>query len=473
MDINLIDDDKLKEECGVIGVYSKEQNVANMIYYGLYALQHRGQESAGIAVNNNGTINYHKDVGLVSEVFNNTNKLAKLEGNMGIGHVRYSTDAENLAVNAQPLVVKYKKGSIAISHNGSIVNAGSLREILEDDGVVFQTTNDCEVMANMIARYHKDEIDKAVNRVMELLKGSYALVLMTENKLIGVRDNQGIRPLCLGKIDDGYILASESCALDTIGAEFVRDIEPGEMVIIDENGIRSIFNDKWSKRKLCIFELIYLARPDSRIDDISVYRARKEAGKILAREYPVDADIVIAVPDSGISAAVGYAEESGIPYSIGLIKNRYVGRTFIKPNQNDREEGVKIKLNVLKENIEGKRVVLVDDSIVRGTTSRKLVKMLKKAGAKEVHLRISSPSVMYPCYFGIDTPYREHLVGANKTIEEIREMIDADSLGFLSEEGLVKSTGKTDGFCLACLNGDYPMEIPREEGAFREQRTNI
>lgn len=468
MELNLIEDDKLKEECGVMGVYSKDKNVQDMIYYGLFALQHRGQESAGIAVNDNGNINYHKDVGLVSEAFSNNHFLEKLQGNMGIGHVRYSSDHENLSANAQPLVVKYKKGSIAIAHNGSIVNAHSLREILEDEGVVFQTTNDIEVMANMIARYHKEDIEKAVNRVMELLKGSYALVLMTENKLIGVRDNLGIRPLCLGKTDDGYVLASESCALDTIGAEFIRDIEPGEMVIIDENGVRSVFNDKWCKKRLCMFEFIYLARPDSRIDGISVYLARKEAGKILAIEHPVDADIVIPVPDSGTSAAIGYAEQSGIPYSIGLIKNRYIGRTFIKPNQSSREQAVKIKLNVLKESVEGKRVILVDDSIVRGTTSKKLVKMLKKAGAKEVHLRVSSPTVMYPCYFGIDTPHREHLVGANKTIEEMREMIDADSLGFLSEEGLVKSTGKSEGFCLACLNGDYPMEIPRKEGILHE-----
>lgn len=468
MEFDLIRDDKLKEECGVIGVYSKNKNVKDMIYYGLFALQHRGQEGAGIAVNDNGVINYKKNAGLVSEVFSSNHVLQKLKGNMGIGHVRYSADNENLAVNAQPLVVKYKKGSIAIAHNGSIVNADSLREILEDEGVVFQTTNDIEVIANMIARYHKEDIEKAINRVMELLKGSYALVLMTEDKLIGFRDNLGIRPLCLGKIEDGYVLASESCALATIGAEFVRDIEPGEMVVIDENGIKSFFNDKWCKKRLCIFEFIYLARPDSRIDGISVFLARKEAGKILAKEHPIDADIVIPVPDSGTSAAIGYAEQSGIPYSVGLIKNRYIGRTFIKPNQSNREKAVKIKLNVLKESVEDKRVILVDDSIVRGTTSRKLVKMLKKAGAKEVHLRVSSPTVKYPCYFGIDTPYKKHLVGANKTIEEICEMIGADSLGFLSEEGLIESTGKTEGFCLACLNGDYPMEIPRKEGIFHE-----
>ncbi|MGF7059471.1 amidophosphoribosyltransferase [Brassicibacter mesophilus] len=457
-----ITDDKLKEECGVIGVYSNsEETVSDMIHYGLYALQHRGQESAGIAVSKDGVINYHKNMGLVSEVFTQEN-LDELKGNTGIGHVRYSTTGDSLVANAQPLVVKYKNGSIALAHNGNLVNADSLREILEDEGVIFQTTNDSEVVANLIARYHKDGIEKAVKRVMEVLKGSYALVILTDNKLIGVRDNQGIRPLCLGKINDGYVLASESCALDTMGAEFVRDIEPGEMVIIDENGVQSIFNDKWCKKRLCIFEIIYFARPDSKIDDIGVYAARKEAGKILAREYPVEADVVVSVPDSGTSAAIGYAEESGIPYSIGLIKNKYVGRTFIQPNQALREQGVRLKLNVLKENIEGKRVILVDDSIVRGTTSRRIVDMLKNAGAKEVHLRVSSPPVKYSCYFGIDTPNRRHLVGANKSIEEIRDMVNADSLGYLSQEGLVRSTGKNVGYCTACFSGDYPMEIPRE-----------
>ena len=462
MGFDLMDEDKLKEECGVMGVYSKRQNVSHMIYYGLYALQHRGQESAGIAVSKDSEIDCYKDMGLVSQVFSDKNKLERLEGNIGVGHVRYSTTGESLAVNAQPLIVKCKNGEMALVHNGNIVNAGSIRKILESEGVSFQTTNDSEVMANMIARYYKDDIEKAIKGVMEIIKGSYALIIMTEDKLIGVRDNQGIRPLCLGKTDDGYVLSSESCGLDAIGAELVRDIEPGEIVIIDKNGIRSIFNDKWNRKKLCIFEIIYFARPDSIIDGINVYSARKEAGKILSREYPVDADVVISVPDSGTPAAIGYAEESGIPYSIGLIKNRYIGRTFISPDQKAREKGVEIKLNVIKENIEGKRVVLVDDSIVRGTTSKRIVNMLKKAGAKEVHLRVSSPSVSYPCYFGIDTPYRKYLIGANKTSDEICEMINADSLGFLSQEGLIKSTGKSDQFCSACFNGDYPMEIPRE-----------
>ena len=460
MGFDLMDEDKLKEECGVMGVYSKVQNVSHMIYYGLYALQHRGQESAGIAVSKDSKIDCYKDMGLVSQVFSDKNKLERLEGNIGVGHVRYSTTGESLAVNAQPLIVKCKNGEMALVHNGNIVNAGSIRKILESEGVSFQTTNDSEVMANMIARYYKDDIEKAIKGVMEIVKGSYALIIMTEDKLIGVRDNQGIRPLCLGKTDDGYVLSSESCGLDAIGAELVRDIEPGEIVIIDKNGIRSIFND--NRKKLCIFEIIYFARPDSIIDGINVYSARKEAGKILSSEYPVDADVVISVPDSGTPAAIGYAEESGIPYSIGLIKNRYIGRTFISPNQKAREKGVEIKLNVIKENIEGKRVVLVDDSIVRGTTSKRIVNMLKKAGAKEVHLRVSSPSVSSPCYFGIDTPYRKYLIGANKTSDEICEMINADSLGFLSQEGLIKSTGKSDQFCSACFNGDYPMEIPRE-----------
>lgn len=460
-------DDKLHEECGVMGIYSNNRDdVSQMVYYGLYALQHRGQESAGIAVSNKGIIDYHKKMGLVQEVFN-PEIIDKLKGNISIGHVRYSTTGANHPSNAQPLVVKYKNGTIALAHNGNLVNAGTIREILEDEGVVFQTSIDSEVVANLIARYHKDGVEKAVRKVMEILKGSYALVIMTKDKLIGARDPFGIRPLCLGKIDGGYVLASESCALDTIGAEFVRDIDPGEIVVIDENGITSHPNDKWCKKNLCIFEFIYFARPDSKIDGTSVYLARREAGRILAKEYPVDADIVISVPDSGTVAAIGYAEESGIPYSEGLIKNRYVGRTFIQPAQKLREQGVKLKLNVLKENVEGKRIVLVDDSIVRGTTSRQIVDMLKNAGAKEVHVRVSSPPVKFPCYFGIDTPSRRHLVASSKTIEEIRDMIHADSLGYLSIEGLIKTTGnQQNGFCLACFNEDYPMEVPREGNKF-------
>ncbi|WP_120170718.1 amidophosphoribosyltransferase [Thermohalobacter berrensis] len=445
-----------------MGVYSKdEESVSKLVYYGLYSLQHRGQESAGIAVCKNETIDYHKDMGLVPEVFQDE-ILEKLKGKAGIGHVRYSTTGGSQSYNAQPLVVKYKKGSIAIAHNGNLVNADGLREILEDEGVIFQTSTDTEVIANLLARYHKRGIRDAVKKCMDIIKGSYAMVITTENKLIGVRDFYGLRPLCIGKLKDGYVLASESCALDTIGAEFVRDVEPGEIVEIDENGLKSYKSNKWCKKNLCVFELIYFARPDSVIDGANVYLSRNKAGRILAKEAPVDADIVIAVPDSGTHAAIGYAEESGIPFEIGLVRNRYIGRTFIKPNQDLREQGVKIKLNVLKENVEGKRVIMVDDSIVRGTTSRRIVDMLKKAGAKEVHVRVSSPPVKYSCHFGIDTPYRKNLIAANYPVEEIKEMINADSLAYLSLEGLIKSTGQKEGFCTACLNGDYPMEVPKE-----------
>lgn len=455
-------DDKLHEECGVIGVYSEDvESVSNLIYYGLYALQHRGQESAGIAVNNDDNIIHHKDMGLVPEVFND-NILKDLQGNIGIGHVRYSTTGESQVENCQPLVVRYKKGNIALAHNGNLVNAETIREILEDEGVVFQTTIDTEVVVNLLARYNKNGIEDSVQKVMEIIKGAFAFVIIAENKLVGVRDSHGLRPLCIGKTENGYVLASESCALDTMGAEFVRDVEPGEIVVIDSDGLKSIKSNKWCKKNLCMFETIYFARPDSKMDDINIYTARHAAGRMLANEAPVEADIVISVPDSGTPAAIGYAEESGIPFGIGLIKNRYIGRTFIQPNQELREQGVKIKLNVLKENIEGKRVIMVDDSIVRGTTSKRIVESLKRAGAKEVHVRVSSPPVIYPCHFGIDTPYRTHLIGANKNIEEIREYINADSLHYITIDGLLESAGRSNGFCLACFNGDYPMEVPIE-----------
>ncbi|MTI46722.1 amidophosphoribosyltransferase [Sporosalibacterium faouarense] len=459
-------DDKLNEECGVLGIYdSKDRDISSMLCYGLLALQHRGQESAGIAVNDDGIIQYHKDMGLVTEVFNDE-IIKRLAGNIGIGHVRYSTTGESHVYNAQPLVVKYRNGSIALAHNGNLVNANTIREMLEEDGVVFQTSTDSEVIANLMARYHKADIENAIKKVMELLKGAYALTIMTDNKLIGARDPHGLRPLCIGKTEDGYALSSESCAFDTIGAKLIRDVDPGEIVVIDDNGITSIQNDKWCKKQLCIFELIYFSRPDSIVDDINIYEARRKAGRILAKEHPVEADIVISVPDSGTAAAIGYAEASGIPYSEGLIKNKYIGRTFIQPNQELREQGVRLKLNVLESNVRGKKVILVDDSIVRGTTSRRLVDMLKNAGAEEVHVRVSSPPVKYSCYFGIDTPNREKLIGANYSVDEIRDQIHADSLGYISMEGLIKSTGRNisdmnTGFCAACFNGDYPMEVPK------------
>jgi amidophosphoribosyltransferase len=377
-----------------------------------------------------------------------------------VGHVRYSTEGESHLENAQPLVVSYKNNHIALAHNGNLVNARALREMLEDSGVVFQTTTDSEVMLNLIARGMKNGIVESIKRMVEMIKGAYALVITTEDKLIAIRDPHGLRPLSMGKSKNGYAFSSETCGLDAVGAELVRDLEPGEIVIIDGNGVNSYAQNNWVKKRLCIFELIYFARPDSVIDGIGVYRARHNAGKILSKESPVEADVVIGVPDSGMPAAIGFAEASGIPFGMGLIKNKYIGRTFIQPNQELREEGVKIKLNVLKDNVQGKRVVIVDDSIVRGTTSKRLVEMLREAGASEVHFRVSSPPVTHTCHFGIDTPYRKDLVGANFTVEQIREMIGADTLAFISIDGLVESVGGGAMYCKACFDGDYPMEVP-------------
>ncbi len=450
-----------KDECGVIGVYApNDVEAAQLVYYGLYALQHRGQESAGIAVSEGTSIDSHKGMGLVPEVFQ-TSQLNQLQGCMGIGHVRYSTTGESDQKNAQPLVVSYKNNDIALAHNGNLVNALSIREMLEDEGVIFQTTLDTEVIANLLARYYKDGIVSAIQKTMEVIKGAFALVIMMNGKLIGVRDNYALRPLCLGKIDGGYMMASESCALDTIGATYQRELAAGEILIIDENGIESIPSNKICQKKSCIFELIYFSRPDSVIDSIGAYQFRHEAGKILAKESVVEADIVMAVPDSGIPAAIGFAEESGIPYGVGLIKNRYIGRTFIQPSQEQREQGVRIKLNALKDNVVGKRVIIVDDSIVRGTTSKRIVSILRKAGAKEVHFRVCSPPVKHPCHFGIDTPDQEHLIGAIKTTTEIKTLIGADSLAFLSIEGMNQVTHHAHKFCKACFDGNYPMEVPR------------
>jgi amidophosphoribosyltransferase len=456
-------DDHLHEECGVFGIYSKKRNVAYDIYHGLYALQHRGQESAGIAIVKDRNMDFHKDMGLVNTVFAQ-GKIDKLQGNMGIGHVRYSTTgAGGSPQNAQPLVVKYKKGSIALAHNGNLINAHSLRQLMEDKGIIFQSTNDSEVIANLLAQMHQNGIEEALSSTMNLIKGSYALVVMNNDKLIGIRDIHGNRPLIIGKSEDAYVIASESCALDAVGAEIIRDVEPGEIVVIDEEGIHTQGSSFSSKKAICIFEYIYFARPDSIIDEISVYHSRYEAGKILAEEHPVDADVVISVPDSGTPAAMGYAEASGIPYGIGLIKNKYIGRTFIESSQRAREQAVGIKLNPLRSAIEGKKVVMIDDSIVRGTTSKKIVMALKNAGAAEVHLRVSSPPVINSCYFGIDTPDSRQLIANNLTIEEICEEIGADSLGYISQEGVLKTVkGVSKGVCTGCFTGDYPMEVPKE-----------
>jgi len=462
-------EDKLKEECGVFGIYNNDDyDVARLTYYGLYALQHRGQESAGIAVNDGGTILYHKDMGLVSEVFNDV-VLNHLKGKMAIGHVRYSTTGASQRENAQPIVAKYISGQMALAHNGNIVNAAQLRNEMEERGAIFQSTNDTEIIANLISRYRisSNSIEETLSKVMKDIRGSYAIVMLTPDMVIGMRDPHGIRPLCIGKMGNSYILASESSAIDAVGAEFVRDVRPGEIVLIGNDGITSVQTEAAPESKLCIFEFVYFARPDSYIDGASVHRARMEAGRRLAIEHPVEADLVIGAPDGGLNAALGYARESGIPYGQGLLKNKYVGRTFIQPSQGLREIGVKIKFNVIKNEIEGKRVVMIDDSIVRGTTTRRIVQMLKNAGAKEVHMRVSSPPYRYPCYFGIDTPSTKELVASANSIDDIKEMIGSDSLGYLSLEGLLKTpVGAKCGFCTACFDGKYPMEVPAEGNKF-------
>ncbi|MCX7842542.1 MAG: amidophosphoribosyltransferase [Clostridia bacterium] len=461
--------DKLNEECGVFGIFNNDRHdVAHLTYYGLYSLQHRGQESAGIAVNDKGTILYHKDMGLVPEIFNKV-VLEHLRGNIAIGHVRYSTTGASLRENAQPMVIKYRNGQMALAHNGNLVNAAELRGKMEETGTVFQSTIDSEVILNLISRYRisSGSTVEAITKTMKDIKGSYALVLLTSSKLIGIRDPLGIRPLCIGLLDNSFVLASETCALDAVGAEYIRDVNPGEIVVIDEDGLKSYQTEVKEKSQVCIFEFVYFARPDSFIDGASVHTARMEAGRLLSREHPVDADIVIGVPDSGLTAALGYSLESGIPYGQGLIKNRYVGRTFIQPDQSQRETGVRIKLNAIKSEIEGKRVIMVDDSIVRGTTTKRIVQILKNAGAKEVHMRVSSPPIKYPCYFGIDTPSRKQLVASTHSLEDIRQMIGADSLGYLSLEGLLKTpVGAKHSFCTACFHGQYPMEVPFEMDKF-------
>lgn len=461
--------DKLKEECGVIGIYKEgAEHLSQMLCFGLVSLQHRGQESAGIAINRSGKATYYKEMGLVQEVFSDAVLERLGTGDIGIGHVRYSTTGESYVANAQPLVVQYKGGSIALAHNGNLVNADKLRDDLEEQGTIFTTSIDSEVIANLFARHYQLGYLDSLKKTLEKIKGAYALVITCEDKLIGVRDPHGLRPLCLGRFPDGgYILASESVALDVVGADFVRDIEKGEIVVIDQEGVSSYTYDLGSRKAVCSFEYVYFARPDSIMDGQSIYIARVNAGRQLAKEHPVEADLVIAVPDSGIAAAIGFAEASGIPYGVGLIKNKYMGRTFIQPDQKSRELAVRLKLNVLKDDVRGKRLVLIDDSIVRGTTSRRIVDMLKAAGATEVHVRVSSPPVKHSCYFGIDTPSKKQLVGAVHTIEEIRDMIHADSLGYLSIKGLVESIGAPyEKLCAACFNGDYPMAVPTSANKF-------
>ena len=457
---------KFKDECGVFGIYvNKPVDVASVTYYGLYALQHRGQESAGIAVANGEEVKIHKGLGLITEAFNSDNLdyLKSLNGNISVGHVRYSTAGAKTVENAQPLLANTKLGPIAMAHNGNLVNADVIRELLEDGGHVFHTSVDSEVLASLIARGSKRGIERAVVNAISAVRGSFVMVIMTKDKLIGIRDPHGIRPLCLGKIDEGYILSSESCALDSVGAELVRDIEPGEIVVIDSDGVKSIKYSEGTTCQTCAFEYIYFARPDSVIDELDVYNTRVKQGEVLYQEHKIDADLVVAVPDSGIPAAVGYSKASGIPYEMGFVKNRYVGRTFISPSQELRERAVAVKLNPLKVNVKGKRVILIDDSIVRGTTSKHLIDSLRRAGATEVHFLVASPIVKFPCYFGIDTPYRSELIGANKSVEEIRETIGCDSLGYLSLEGMYEGFYGRRNFCVGCFNGVYPVSAPMEK----------
>ena len=458
--------EELHEECGVFGAYNtKGEDIASWIYYGLFSLQHRGQESCGIAVSENRDIRYYKDMGLVNEVFTPEN-LDKLHGDIAIGHVRYSTAGSSVRANAQPLVTKYVKGPLAIAHNGNLVNAVDLREELEKNGAIFQTTIDSEVIAYLVAkeRVHCPSVEEAVSRAMPHIKGAYSLLVMSPRKLIAARDPYGFKPLCIGKRDDTWVVASETCALDTVGAEFIRDVEPGEIIVINEEGLASDrrYCNLAEKSGRCIFEYIYFARPDSVIDGVSVFNSRIMAGKILAQTHPVEADLVVGVPESGNDAAMGYALESGIPYGRAFVKNNYVGRTFIKPKQSMREQSVKIKLNVLKDAVKGKRIIMIDDSIVRGTTSGNIVQMLKNAGATEVHVRISSPPFKYPCYFGTDIPNRDQLIANHHTVEEIGEMMGADSLGYLDLERMGEMVEGLK-YCQACFNGDYPLAPPTRD----------
>ncbi len=459
-----IEANKWKEECGVYGVYSHEDNVAEMTYLGLYALQHRGQESAGIAITDGAWMDVTRGMGLVNEVFRH--QIPHMENQyIAIGHVRYSTTGSSLLANTQPLMVNYAGGKISLAHNGNLTNAAEIRHKLEQKGTTFQTSIDSEVFVNLIARSRKETVEEKIIESLKQIKGAYCLTIMTEEKLIGARDPQGFHPLCIGKLEDTWILSSESCGLDVVGAEFVRDVEPGEMVVIDDTGLKSYKFAK-AKHAMCVFEYIYFARPDSVLDGQSVHDARFMMGRMLARESKYKADIVISVPDSGNTAASGYAFESGIPYVEGLIKNRYIGRTFIQPTQKKRDTAVKLKLNAIRSVVAGKSVIMVDDSIVRGTTSGKIVRMLRNAGAKEVHMCISSPPIGYPCYYGIDTSVRKELIAATKTVEEIREYIGADSLHFLSLEGLRQSVPELnpDDMCYACFNSAYPIK-QKEEAA--------
>lgn len=459
----------LHEECGVFGIFeNKTAQVAHSVYLALYALQHRGQEACGIAVNDDGVFMHHRGDGLVPDVFTETNLKKLGKGNMAIGHVRYSTTGGKNPNNIQPLVIRHIKGNLAVAHNGNLVNASDLRQRFELGGAIFHGTSDTESIAYSIVteRLVSKSTEEAICRVMNHIKGAYSCVVMTATKLIAFRDPMGFRPLCIGKTNDGaYVVSSESCALDAVSAQFIRDIEPGEIITISSGGIQSDKTHCGKKGAMCVFEYIYFARPDSVIQGVSVQHARMKAGEFLAKESPVDADIVIGVPDSGLDAALGYSRQSGIPYGVGFIKNKYIGRSFIQPNQGQREDSVKIKLNTVRENINGKRVIMIDDSIVRGTTCARIVKLLREAGAKEVHMRVSSPPFRFPCYFGTDVDSRENLIACQcSTISEIAQKIGVDSLAYLSVEATHKLAEKAGiGFCDGCFTGSYPIDVPKEQ----------
>ncbi len=458
-----------KEECGVFGVYGHE-DASKLTYFGLYALQHRGQESAGIVSSDGKKVTEYKAMGLVSEVFNE-DRLKTLKGHLAVGHVRYSTTGSSILQNAQPFRVCHAGCSIAVAHNGNLVNANDIRKALEEEGSIFQTTMDSEVVVHLIAKSKAQGLEESVRHTMSQIKGAYSIVLSTEDTLVGFRDSLGLRPLCIGKLNGAYILSSETCALDLIQAEYIRDVEPGEVVIIDKHGLRS-FKALESKRQAnCIFEFIYFARPDSNIFGKNVYSFRKNLGEALAREVSIEADFVMPFPDSGNYAAIGYSQASNIPFEFAVIRNHYVGRTFIQPSQSMRDFGVRVKLNPVKEIIRGKRVVIVEDSIVRGTTSRTRIKAIREAGAKEVTMLVSCPPIKYPCFYGIDFSNKGELIASNNSVEEIRSFLGLDGLHYLSIESMIEASGRRkEDFCLACFNGDYPLEVTGYRGKFQLER---
>jgi len=482
------DEDKLREKCGVFGIYfdDPEKNAANLVYYGLLSLQHRGQESAGIAAVKNNIMESRRDMGLVSEVFT-PGLVEQLKGPAAIGHVMYSTSDSSTIENAQPFISRFKQGSIAVAHNGALTNADVVRELLEDAGISFSSTSDSEVIIHLMAKNYRKGFERSIIDTLQFIKGSYALVVLTDDAMVGARDPNGIRPLCLGQLacpgqlnssepissgqpDGGWILASESCAIDAVRGKFVRDVEPGEMVIIRNGQVSSFFFSEKTRRAACSFEYVYFARPDSVMDRVDVYNARIKAGEILGRESGVDADLVIGVPDSGVPAAIGYGKATGTPFGLGIVKSKYVARTFITPCQNQREEAVSVKHNVIAGEVRGKRIVIIDDSIVRGTTSRKLAEILRAAGAREVHMRICSPPVRCPCFFGIDTPHRKDLISNGSSPDELCRSLGTDSLAFISVEGLLESlkvngsdeNSSNAGYCLGCFTGVYPIPVAGE-----------